>query len=774
MTERRILCSNLSLGSGLSQIARLAALLPAFIVLSGCQLTNAASPVSVSTPITSNTAVTVVLSGAADTRLDASTQFTAQVSNTSNTAVTWQVDGVTGGSSHSGTISTAGLYTAPAQLPNPSQVTITAVSQASAAATGQITESIWNPVPKITSVSATQSSPQSALALDVKGSAFISGAQLQVAGNTVPTTFVSSTELQATLPTPAAAITSLAVNVVNPNPGSISSAIMNAQIKVVAIAVSGAPNTRLGASTQFTAQVSNLSNTAVTWQVDGIPGGSSSSGTISSTGLYTAPALLPSPATVTITAVSQASSSSSGQITEDLWNPTPTISTVTATQTSPDSILTIDVKGSGFADGAQLQVGGISIPTTVLSTTELLATLPTPAAGTTSVAVNALNPNPGSAASAVATAQIQVVKVPISAAARLLDQATFGPTLADMQHVQSIGLNAYIAEQMATPATLLPDVANPAPAQCLKNAAYCAQSEWWQLALTANDQLRQRVAFALSEMFVVSANSINGYAITPFHNILAQDAFANFSTLMKDVTLSPAMGAYLNMLNSYKPGNGQIANENYAREMMQLFTTGTDQLNPDGSLVLDSSGNPIPVYTQAQVQAFARAYTGWTYATAPGTQHRPGSPTTHRTVDDPMAAVESAHDMASKILLNGTTLPSGQTAETDLERRSRQHLRPSERRPFVCRQLIQHLVASNPTPAYVARISAVFADNGSGVRGDLAAVVNAILMDPEARAGDVRPHRRRRSSPRTHPLSHRRHARPRLRQHRPQQLLRLP
>ncbi len=682
--------------------------------------------------------VTISVSGAPDTRLGASTQFTAQISNLSNPAVTWQVNGVPGGSSASGAISSTGLYTAPAQLPNPATVTITAVSQASPTSSGQITESIWNPIPNITSVSATQSSPQSALDLDIKGSAFVSGAQIQVGGSAVPTTIVSSTELQATLPAPAAGTSNLAVNVLNPNPGSASSTVMNAQIKVVTISVSGAPDTRLGASTQFTAQVSNLSNPAVIWQVNGVPGGSSASGTISSTGLYTAPAQLPNPATITITAVSQASPTSSGQITESLWNPTPTISTVAATQTSPDSPLVIDILGSGFAGDAQMQVAGMAVPTVILSSTEVQATLPTPAAGTTAVAVDVLNPDPGSAASAVVNAQIQVVKVPISAAARLLDQTTFGPTLSDMQHVQSIGLNAYIAEQIATPVTPLPDVANPTPAQCLNNPTYCAQSEWWQVALTGNDQLRQRVAFALSEMFVVSTNSINGYFITPFHNILAKDAFANFSTLMKDVTLSPAMGAYLNMLNSAKPGNGQIANENCAREMMQLFTTGTDQLNPDGSLVLDSSGNPMPVYTQAQVQAFARAYTGWTYATAAGAA--PAKfPNYTANFDDPMAAVESAHDMASKILLNGTTLPAGQTAEKDLDGALVNIFAHPNVGPFVCRQLIQHLVASNPTPAYVARIAAVFADNGSGVRGDLAAVVNAILMDPEARAGDSDP-----------------------------------
>src|SRR5579875_2102640 len=119
-------------------------------------------------------------------------------------------------------------------------------------------------------------------------------------------------------------------------------------------------------------------------------------------------------------------------------------------------------------------------------------------------------------------------------------------------------------------------------------------------------------------MFVVSTQSVPGQSIPSFHNALANDAFTNFATIMHDVTLSPAMGAYLNMLNSNKPATGQIANENYARENMQLFTIGLNALNQDGTPQLDGSGNPIPNYTQAQVQAFARAYTGWTYATSTG------------------------------------------------------------------------------------------------------------------------------------------------------------
>jgi uncharacterized protein (DUF1800 family) len=508
----------------------------------------------------------------------------------------------------------------------------------------------------------------------------------------------------------------------------------------VTVAVTGSASTRLGATTQFTATVANTTNTAVTWQVNGTTGGSAANGTISATGLYTAPATIPSPNTVTITAVSQASAGVSGTLSEAIWNPVPTVSTVAATQTGTGATtLLIDVMGSAFVQGAQIQVGGTSVTTTYVSSTELQATVPV-TSGVTSLAIDAWNPDPGASASATSNVVISVVKVTVAAAARLLDQATFGPTLNDITHVQTVGLNGYLTEQFAATPTILADVPNPQPTNCTNVPANCAQSEWWQAAMTGPDQLRQRVAFALSEMFVISSNSVNGYAITPYQNLLVNDAFGNFSTVMKDVTLSTGMGAYLNMLNSAKPatvnGVAQIANENYSRELMQLFTIGLYQLNQDGTPVLDSSGNMIPSYTQDQVQAFAKAYTGWTYATATG-----GVPTKFpngtANYDAPMAAVESSHDTTAKILLNGTTLPAGQTSAQDLAGALANIFAHQNVGPFVCKQLIQHLVASNPSPAYVARISAVFADNGSGVRGDLKAVVRAILMDKEARAGDT-------------------------------------
>ncbi|HEV2619338.1 MAG TPA: DUF1800 domain-containing protein, partial [Acidobacteriaceae bacterium] len=491
-----------------------------------------------------------------------------------------------------------------------------------------------------------------------------------------------------------------------------------------------------------TATVTNETNTAVNWQVNGVSGGSAATGTISASGLYTPPATIPSTNPVTITAVSVAAPTAVGAASETVWNPIPAVASAVATENYGASTGLLTVTGSGFVAGAQILVGGVATTTTFVSPTMLQAAAAPIPSGATTLAVSVTNPNPGSVTTQSASAQVQTS---LQSAARLLDQATFGPTLADIQTVQSEGLPAYLAAQFATPTTLEPDITNPPPQTlCSTNTIPCQQAEWWQTAITGPDQLRQRVAFALSEMFVVSTNSVNARSVTTFQNMLAKDAFGNFLTIMHDVTLSPAMGAYLNMLNSAKPavvgGVPLIANENFGRENMQLFTLGLDLLNADGTLQMDSSGNPIPTYTEAQVQAFSRAYTGWTYATASG-----GSPTNFPNntpnYDSPMAPVESQHDMLAKTLLNGVTLPAGQTAEVDLAQALNNIFQHPNVGPFVCRQLIQHLVTSNPSPAYVARIAAVFADDGTAghVRGNMQAVVQAILLDPEARAGDSNP-----------------------------------
>jgi uncharacterized protein (DUF1800 family) len=328
--------------------------------------------------------------------------------------------------------------------------------------------------------------------------------------------------------------------------------------------------------------------------------------------------------------------------------------------------------------------------------------------------------------------------VSLTQAARLLDQTTFGPTLSAISNVQQIGIAAYLAQQFATPTTRMPAIGNPPVATCPDATYRCAQSSFWKNALTANDQLRQRVAFAFSEMFVVSTDMVNARTIPSYHNLLADDAFGNFRQVINDVATSPAMGEYLNMLDSDRAPAGQIANENFARELMQLFTTGLVVINTEGEPELNAQQLPQPVFTEAEVQASARALTGWTYANPTG-----GVPTSFPNglpnFDQPMRAIEVSHDTSEKTLLDGVNLPPGQTAEADLAGVIDSIFNHPNVGPFVCRQLIQHLVTGNPSPAYVGRVSAVFANDGAGVRGDMKAVITAILTDPEARAADTNP-----------------------------------
>jgi uncharacterized protein (DUF1800 family) len=508
----------------------------------------------------------------------------------------------------------------------------------------------------------------------------------------------------------------------------------------ITVTVTGATSTRLGGTAQFSAMVSGTTNMAVVWQVNGVAGGSSATGTISASGLYTAPAVMPANTSVTVSAVSAASATYVGVVTESLLNPIAVLTNATATQVGSSLNYTVDVTGSNFVPGASVIANGVAVTTTYVSSGELTATV-TVASGSTSLPIMASNPNPGAVNSLVLSAKLNYIAATSVEAARMLDQTTFGPTAAAIQSLQSTGFDAYLTQQFATPTTTLaPIPVAPFPAVCLASStAYpCAESEWWSAVINGPDQLRQRVAFALSEMFVVSTQSIPGQAIPQFHNALANDAFGNFATIMKDVTLSPAMGGYLNMLNSAAPAAGQIANENYSRENMQLFTIGLYALNQDGTQQLDGTGAPIPSYTQAQVQAFARAYTGWTLASAGGVAVTK-LPNNSGDYDDPMVAVAKYHDTTSKVLLNGTTLSAGGTAQQDLDGALSNLFADSNVGPFVCTQLIQHLVTSTPSPAYVSRISSVFANNGSGVRGDMKAVIRAILMDAEARAGDTNP-----------------------------------
>ncbi|HUB77352.1 MAG TPA: DUF1800 domain-containing protein [Bryobacteraceae bacterium] len=319
------------------------------------------------------------------------------------------------------------------------------------------------------------------------------------------------------------------------------------------------------------------------------------------------------------------------------------------------------------------------------------------------------------------------------AAARFLDQATWGPTPQAIDVLEKKGITDWLEEQYGAKLSDLPDQPLLDSAGKTNQNLAPVTAAFFQNAVNGPDQLRQRVAFALSEIWVVSQTTVpSAYAFPPYWRIFRDNAFKNYRDVIKAVTLSPAMGKYLNMANNNKanPAKGTAANENYARELMQLFTLGLTELNPDGSPVLDSSHSPVPTYNQAVVTNMAKVLTGWTYPVTPGTAAKNNNPAYYF---GQMYAVEAEHDTTSKAIFNGLTIPAGQTADQDLDTLIDDLMAQPTMAPFVSQQLIQHLVTSNPSPAYIQRVSEVF----SSMHGALRPVVAAILTDPEARAGDV-------------------------------------
>lgn len=321
----------------------------------------------------------------------------------------------------------------------------------------------------------------------------------------------------------------------------------------------------------------------------------------------------------------------------------------------------------------------------------------------------------------------------IADAGRFLSQSTFGATDALIAKVQSQGFDAFLNEQFAAPVSshlTFVDASGVNPPTITQT-----NDAWWTNAIAGPDQLRQRVAFALSEFFVVSNATGNldqqPGALPAYYDVLVKGAFGNFRQLLEQITLNPAMGRYLDMLKNDKAdaSRTRLPNENYARELMQLFSIGLYQLNLDGSLTLNASGFPIATYNQDVVLGTAAVCTGWTY-------FQPTTPYVFNPSADwrnPMVNVASRHSTDAKQILNGVVLPSGQTAAEDLKVTLDTIFNHPNVGPFLCRQLIQRLVTSNPSPGYLYRVTAVFNNNGQGVRGDLNAVVRAILMDYDAR-----------------------------------------
>jgi uncharacterized protein (DUF1800 family) len=356
----------------------------------------------------------------------------------------------------------------------------------------------------------------------------------------------------------------------------------------------------------------------------------------------------------------------------------------------------------------------------------------------------------GASAPAIPADPPSAVPTTQAEARRFLEQASMGGTQALTDRVLALGYEGYIDEQFAQPTSTYLGFVNASPTANDSSRVNALRTRFFINALSGPDQLRQRVAFALSQMLVVSARDIDdGPGMAAYVDRLGAHAFGNFRQLLDDVTLHPAMGNYLDMVNNDKPNpaTGRTANENYARELLQLFSIGVFKMHPNGTLKLErntearllAETRPVPTYEQRVVEGFARVFTGWTYDRVP-----PNPPPTSFNFTpyylEPMVLIPSRHDTGAKEVLDGAVLPAGQTGAQDLTAALDQIFNHPNVGPFVGRQLIQHLVTSNPSPGYVARVTQAFEGAppyGTGVRGDLRAVVKAVLLDVEARRNPV-------------------------------------
>ncbi|MEO7339123.1 MAG: DUF1800 family protein [Caldimonas sp.] len=359
-------------------------------------------------------------------------------------------------------------------------------------------------------------------------------------------------------------------------------------------------------------------------------------------------------------------------------------------------------------------------------------------------------------------AAAQAVVVPTaSEASRFLTQSTFGPSAPEIRRLSGMSYAAWIDDQFAKPQTLHRVYMNQAAADLASIGQQLSRTNffdsYWSQAIGSEDQLRQRAAFALSEIMVISftdttlTNQPRGVA--SYYDMLAENAFGNFRKLLEDVALHPMMGIYLTWLGNQKEdaATGRVPDLNFAREITQLFSVGEWMLNADGSQILDANGKPTPAYTGADLAGLAQVFTGYGWYAGPN----PSDSTNRRFFGNdaslerdwrPMQAYNeyapntSFHSISAKTFL-GVTIPA-QTksdSEGDFKLALDTLFKHPNVGPFIGKQLIQRLVTSNPSPAYVGRVTAAFNDNGSGVRGDMKAVWRAILLDPDARAAGTAP-----------------------------------
>ncbi|WP_263419240.1 DUF1800 family protein [Terriglobus albidus] len=491
---------------------------------------------------------------------------------------------------------------------------------------------------------------------------------------------------------------------------STGSLTATASGKGIALTLSAAAITvREGESTQLTAQLNGAATAqAVNWHTD--------SGSVTPDGVYTASSNVPASTTAHITASLAATPSVTATLNLPVGRALPTLTSSMPTQIDAGATTTLTITGAHLSNLSQLTINGLPQTFTIVSDTQISVQAAMQAWDSGTMAIK--GSMSGSDGGSTGALQLSVKALPVSydAAARFLQQAAYGATPAAVQQVQQMGMSGWIDQQLRN------------PAYDYSSGMGLSYGQYYRNTQSLQYSLRQRVSSALSQIYVAGGSIACGPTdCGPFWEaLLENDAFGNARTLLKDVALSPIMGAFLDNVNN-AAYTGKVPNQNFAREFMQLMTIGTVQLNQDGSPILDANGQLVPTYTQSNIVDMANALSGWKYA-------RTGE--LYPQAQVPMVMAESWHNQSAKNILPGVTLPAGQKGEVDLDSVVDTLFNHPNYGPFLSRRLIQHLVTSNPSPAYIARIAAVFADDGNGTRGNLGAVVKAILLDKEARKGD--------------------------------------
>jgi uncharacterized protein (DUF1800 family) len=650
---------------------------PAKVPVSGSDTVTASNSAgkSVATVTLQSAGAPVISPAAVTLKLSGTDQFSAP--------------GATSWTAISGIVTATGLYTAPATMPASGTDAVTA-SNAAGKSVATVT---------LQAVAAPVISPATITLMLTKTEQF--SAPGVTSWNAVSGTVTAAGLYTAPAVMPASGMDTVTAS----NSAGKSVAVVTLQTNVAPVISPATASVMLTKTQQFTAPG------ATSW--------AAVSGTVTAAGLYTAPATMPVSGMDTLTALNTAGSSTATVTL--LTNAPPTVTSI-GTSPLPLGVFATTVTGAGFSAQSQAQLGAVALTTTYVNPTTLNVSGFAGPAATENLTVS--NDALVSAPLAVPVGVTNPV-VSVSAARRFLEQAAFGPTPADAANVQALGFQGWINQQLA-----MPSVSNYNA--LLNQSQGGLAGTFLANAVTNEDQLRQRVAFALSEILTISITKIIWDGdMAPYENMLLNDAFTNYAQILSDVTLSPGMGEYLDMANNAaaNPAAGTVANENYAREIMQLFSMGDVMLNQDGSVQTDTNGNPVPTYLQPTVAELARVFTGWTYTQGAN----PPLWGAYINSSGPMVPYPPEHDFGSKTLLNGYVAPANLTMQQDLQGALNDIVSHPNVAPFISKQLIRHLLKSNPSPAYVQRVAQVF----TASNGDMPSVITAILLDPEARANDA-------------------------------------